>query len=207
MNTYDTPFEDPSLPFGNQLRNADGFRVPDQYFDQQLDWICHQVSLEDPSASGVEKGFQLPQGYFDQFSERLIDRIEKQNLSFLPANDGFKTPDDYFQKFESRLLEKLAVVQPKSKTIRFRQLVMLAIAACVMVAVSFAVMRLYQQEAAQDVFASCSDEELIEYLSHYAQDLDEESLAGLISEGDDQSLDFFEPEDEELESLLIDYLE
>jgi len=209
MNLPDALMEDPRLPFGDQLRNADGFRVPKGYFENQLSWSCEIPSIVCAIDESESKGFQLPSGYFDQLTERIMERVQHEELLFLPKDEGLAIPNAYFESFPQKVVEHIVALKekPKVKVISFRRILTYAVAACLLLAVSITAIRFYQTAAETDVFASCSDDDMLEYLSYYSNDLDDQSLAVLLNEEDLPDLDFINGEDEDLESLLIDYLE
>lgn len=200
--------EDPDLPFGNTLKNADGFKVPADYFENAGPMILAQcVGGTDTNDS---KGFGVPQGYFETLPEKLMQKIEIDALKCLPDSDGFKVPENYFESFYDRLSSRLKrkTIQTSTRVIQMKKLWYYAAAACLFTAVGlFAIKWSQQNESTTLFFAECSDEELLEYVTTYADDFDQELIASLIEETDLDVLDVMGELDESTEDLLIEYLE
>ncbi|MBK9108743.1 MAG: hypothetical protein IPM92_10355 [Saprospiraceae bacterium] len=209
MNIHPIYNEDPELPFGKALKNADGFKVPEHYFENSEEMIILQCSGLVSQESNATSGFDVPVAYFENFTDSLIERINAESLAFLPKSDGFKVPESYFETFYNRLQNKLSAQHQSTPTklIKFHKLWYWAAAACLFSAVGLFAIKWSQNQTTENLLAQCSEEELLEYVTAYVEEFDEQSLALLLEENDINQLDMMNGLDESAEDLLIEYLE
>lgn len=209
MNTLPTYNDDPELPFGNALKNADGFKVPDHYFKAGEEILLAQFVGLMASNVNKTKAFEVPGAYFENFPDVLMERINDDTVAFLPKSDGFKVPENYFETFSDRLHIKLNEKQqtPALKVLSFHKLWYYAAAACLFTAIGLFSLKWMQNDNSSHLLSQCSEDELIEYVTAYADEFDEQSIAMLLEETDIDPLDIINDLDEADEDLLIEYLE
>lgn len=177
MNHPFNNIEDPQIPYDNVLKSGDSFKVPESYFDALTDRIMNRIEKEAISVPVNEKTFQVPDAYFETFANRLMERIHKQ-----------QTPKTIQTSFR-------------------RNMIYSAAAAVVIILVTWFVMNLFIAKSSKDYLAQSSEEELLEYVSQYAFDFDENSLAVVMSEDEISSLEIFDEMDKETSDLLIELFE
>ncbi len=155
-----------------------------------------------------DEAFRVPAFYFESFSDRIMKRIENEMVPPALKDHVFTVPDDYFDTFTDRLMHKIHPVQ-KSKTVftSFRRSWMLSAAAVVVILVSWFVIHLFNNPSNVDYLASSTEEELLEYVSTYAYQFDQNSLATVMSEEEISSLDIVDEMDDETSDLLIELFE
>lgn len=209
MNIHPNYNEDPELPFGGALRNADGFKVPDLYFhksEEQLLAHCRGLLLQ---VHSKPNGFEVPENYFDQLADTVMERISSETLSFLPATDGFTVPEGYFETFSDRIQSRLTsnVQSTQTRTVTFRKIWYWAAAACLFGVVGLFALKWSANQSGDQLLSACTEDELLEYVTTYADEFDEESLASLLEESDMDQLNIINELDESADELLIEYLE
>ncbi len=197
-NNY-IPSDDPAFPFGDRLKNSDGFVLPDNYFEGLAD----QILQECPSHPINETQFKVPEAYFDTLSDRIINHVEKRALPFDIKNESFKLPDGYFENFPEHVMHRISKDKSsKVRTFLSRRVFMYSIAASVLLCVSVLVLRWYSASPATDFLSSCSEEELLEYVSTYSTEFNADAFASIMNTADLNALDFIDKNNEEVDELL-----
>jgi hypothetical protein len=155
-----------------------------------------------------EDAFRVPAFYFESFQDRIMKRIENEMIPPALKDNVFTVPDEYFDTFTDRLMNKIHPVQkPKTVFTVFRKTWMMSAAAAMLIAVSWFVIHLFNSPVNVDYLANSSEEELLEYVSTYAYQFDQNSLATVMSEDEISSLDIVDDMDEETSDLLIELFE
>ena len=154
-----------------------------------------------------ENAFKVPAGYFDNLTEKLMQGIEKEAVPFAINEETFTVPQGYFESFPDKLINKIHQHQkPQIVRISFGKRLMLAAAVMIVLVVSWFSIKLYAPTNT-DFLANSTEEELLEYVSYYAEEFDEQSLAMVMNEDEIISLDILEVSDEETSELLIELFE
>ncbi len=194
-----TPSDDPCMPFGDRLKNSDGFVLPDAYFED----LAGRITKECPAIPIDEDTFQVPESYFESLSDKIMFQTEQNALPADVKNGVFKIPDGYFEDFQGRLMGQISKEKHSgSKTLSFRRVLMFSIAASMVLGVCVLVLRLFSPSADLDILSSCSEDELLEYVSTYSTEFNSEALASVMNNGDLNALDFIDKNNEDVEELL-----
>ena len=164
--------------------------------------IPHQDDLRSTDS------FRIPAFYFESFPDRIMKHIEMEAVPAALREKIFRVPNGYFESFTNRLMDRL-LPQQTTKTIRtgFRRSLMYSAAAVVLILVSWFVISLFRNQTNIDYLAESSEEELLEYVSTYAFDFDQNILASVIGEEEINSLDIMDEMDDETSDLLIELYE
>lgn len=209
MNQLTNPESDPKLPMEDFLKGSSGFIIPENYLDQVSDQIMNRIHLEKYMHETHIDPFKLPENYFEEFPNQIINRIESGQLPETLKLNPFKVPENYFDKTYQSIQEKNSNTESKLvvKT-NFKQVWSYAAVACVLLLVSWFGFRLYSDPKPVDYFSNITEDELLEYVSTYAIDFDQSSLASVINEDEINSLNIMDDDlDDETSDLLIQILE
>lgn len=149
--------------------------------------------------------FKVPTFYFDYLPDRIMKRVETEAVPSELKEKVFQVPVGYFESFTDRVMNRIQI-HPAKKTIqtRFSRSWMLSVAAMVVIAVSFFLFTLYNNQKPVDYLANSSEEELLEYVSVNDSDFDQNSLAMLMNEEDVNSLNIMDDMDDETTNMLIE---
>ncbi len=169
--------------------------------------------LEDPKlpeviAKKTTQGFKVPALYFENLTDRIMDRVEKNVLVDDFKDNPFKVPQAYFENFSPRLIDQLQTTKTsRTITTSFKRMRMWSAAAAVVLILSLAGIYFYIQQKPVDYLADVSENELLEYVSVYAEDFDRFSLAYVMSEEDLKAIELFDHLDELDSDVLIELYE
>lgn len=205
-DVYDKNNE-PQLPFGDGLKQADGFALPEGYFPARRAMLEDKVTGSNDTQKG---GFRVPENYFDTFANRLSQQLPLGLPAEVRADEGFRIPKGYFEQFRERLTAASipgAVTPRRSTSVRVRRFWSYAVAATVFAATCWLVLDLYRSPAQADLLAGCSEDELLEYIEANAAEFDGASLALLLDDETSVLPELPETADENLDELLIEYLQ
>ncbi|MEI2696452.1 MAG: hypothetical protein V9E90_15390 [Saprospiraceae bacterium] len=209
MNNLTNPESDPKLPMEDLLKGSSGFVIPENYMDQVADSIINQIRLDNKFDESQNDLFKLPANYFEEFPNRILNKVESGQIPESLQQNPFKVPENYFDTTIQNILEKTSNAESKLivKT-NFKQVWSYAATACVLLVISWLGFRLYSDSKPVDYFSNITEDELLEYVSTYAVDFDQSSLASVINEEEINSLDIMDDDiDDETSDLLIQILE
>lgn len=168
---------------------------------------------EDPKFSHHDElksinSFKVPELYFDSLTERIMDRVEKESLPSVLKENSFKVPIGYFENLNDKILEKvLTGVKTKNIRTRFINWKLYSVAAIFLLVCSLFLVQFFNAQKQVDYLANTTEEELLEYVSLYISDFNQESLASITSEDDIRSLEIIDEMDTETSDLLIELFE
>ena len=102
-------------PFLLSIRKAEGFAVPEPYFDDRaidlVDHITDDAILPDYLKEKVSEGFTTPKNYFEEVSDLIQDKYEdeQQLPTFLKSKreEGYQVPVNYFEDLPDDVLAKI----------------------------------------------------------------------------------------------------
>lgn len=200
---------DPKIPFDEILKDGFCFKLPENYMEDLRDRILDKVLAEGTIESMDTHQFELPSNYFQEFPNRIMQKIEEDVLPASLKENPFKLPANYFPQTAQRIMEHPSVrmQKPTTKT-RFRTNWILAAAACMFFIISWFGIQFFNSSKTTDLFVNASEEELLEYVSAYADDFDQSSIAAVMSEDEVNAINIWDDElDEETSELLIQILE
>ena len=209
MHPLNKPESDPKLPLEDLLKGNTGFVVPENYMDNLSDRVVSNILMDKNLHRISPENFNIPENYFEEFPDRLFDKLESDQLPGSLKQNPFKVPENYF---ENKILNIEKLVQNKESKIivktNFKRVWSFAAAACVLLLVSWIGIRLFSNPKPVDYLSNITEDELLEYVSIYASDFDESSLASVINENEINSLNILDVDmDDETSDLLIQILE
>lgn len=209
MNHLTKPESDPKLPMDDLLKGTSGFVIPENYMNQVSDQIMNRINLEKNIRETDFDAFKLPANYFEELPNRILDKVENSQLPELLKQNPFKVPENYFNNTVQSIIEKTS--NTKSNLVvktNFKPVWSYGAAACMLLVISWIGFRLYSNPKPVDYFSNITEEELLEYVSTYAVDFDQSSLASVINEEEINSLNIMDGDlDDETSDLLIQILE
>jgi len=209
MNPHNNSESDPKLPMEELLKGNTGFVVPENYMDNLGDSISSQILLEKKLQKLNPENFKIPANYFDEFPNRILDKLELDQLPESLKQNPFKVPANYFEN-KSLSLQELNQGKKLKLSVKtnFKRIWSYSAVACVVLLVSWIGFRMISNSQPVDYFSNITEDELLEYVSNYAVDFDQTSLASVINEEEMNSLNILDDElDDETTDLLIQILE
>ena len=209
MNPHNNSESDPKLPMEELLKGNTGFVVPENYMDNLGDSISSQILLEKKLQKLNPENFKIPANYFDEFPNRILDKLELDQLPESLKQNPFKVPANYFEN-KSLSLQELNQGKKLKLSVKtnFKRIWSYSAVACVVLLVSWIGFRMISNSQPVDYFSNITEDELLEYVSNYAVDFDQTSLASVINEEEMNSLNILDDElDNKTTDLLIQILE
>ncbi len=142
------------------------FNVPDHYFENAKVQLFSEINLDKTlSATKEQTGFKTPVNYQQELNNKIFAAIAVEKIKEQVTKDGFTAPDDYFNTFSNRLKAKINTPQKSAKIYQLTW-VKQAIAACVVLAFSFALMLNYRQSNNfEKELSAIPDETIVNYLN------------------------------------------
>ncbi|GAA4272149.1 hypothetical protein U6A24_11635 [Aquimarina gracilis] len=109
----------------NKHTSTDGFKVPENYFEnlgkKLMDQLETKKEKNDLLESTTASGFKTPDDYFKNFKKQLLNKLqvekEEHTITKNKIESGFKTPQGYFDSFEEKLSKKIESQKSESKVI------------------------------------------------------------------------------------------
>ena len=171
----------------------------------------HQFNhMEDPivphhDALKSDDSFKVPTFYFESLPDRIMKRVEREAVPLALREKMFRVPNGYFETFTNRIMDKIYTIQsPKAIRTSFRRIYMYGAAAIFIILVSLFVIKFYSNQKSVDYLANSSEDDLLEYVSTYDYDFDQNSLAVVMNEDEVNSLEIMDDMDDETTNMLIE---
>lgn len=178
--------------------------VPENYFSTLKDHIITRCFVEDARFNNEDE-FTVPEGYFDTLRSQIESRVAEETVRELAPVDGFTVPNGYFTSLQERILAKTQTVEEpaqivikpiKSNWIKY------AAAACITVAIGFALIFNSQNTSLESQLSSIPDQEIINYLQVHSDMSD----TPIIMESSMQTVNLNNRVDDFTDDELEDYI-
>lgn len=202
-----------------------GFIVPDSYFENLERSIKSEIAIcqaeENLKSSFQSQGFSTPDDYFNEFENQLFTRIKEHSLKATVNKDGFTVPEGYFDRLSEKIkdqVEKSTIKQPVIVSLKKKRLywTKFSAAAIIILIGVGTVLSYFQLENSFMILPKTtvhstinlnkiSDDELLNYLTQVADNVDELMTLTKIIENKTGQLLHLESEmnrDEEIQEYL-----
>jgi hypothetical protein len=170
-NRQDWEDEAPELakvPAGNP------FTVPHDYFSELEGAIQARLTIERLELSR-QTGFIVGDDYFDHLPEKVEAALAVEELKEEMHTEGFTVPEGYFDSLQDRISRKVHAPEPQVRKL-FPEWTRYAAAASITVLIAFGVYLRGNQNTISDKLASVPEQEIVNYLQLYADQMDSQVI-------------------------------